>query len=106
MFDRSIEAHYNLDPERPRLSRESQLEWLRTQELLERHLPAPPASILDVGGGPGVYAGLRKRGYALRLIDPIARDVADAETLSRAQTHHPFTASLGDARHLEAAGST
>jgi ubiquinone/menaquinone biosynthesis C-methylase UbiE len=104
MFDPSIEAHYNLDVERPRLARESQLEWLRTRELLEGHLPAPPASVLDVGGGPGVYAGwLAERGYAVRLIDPIARHVAQAEDLARAQPRHTFTAALGDARRLEEA---
>ena len=102
MFDPSIEAHYNLDLERPRLARDSQLEWVRTRELLERHLPAPPASVLDVGGGPGVYAGwLAGRGYAVRLIDPIARHVAEAEATSQEQPLHPFTAALGDARRLE-----
>jgi 2-polyprenyl-3-methyl-5-hydroxy-6-metoxy-1,4-benzoquinol methylase len=106
MFDPTIEAHYNLDLERPRLARESQLEWLRTQELLEHHLPAPPAAVLDVGGGPGVYAGwLAERGYAVRLIDPIARHVAEAETMARAQPQHPFTAAMGDARHLAEANA-
>jgi ubiquinone/menaquinone biosynthesis C-methylase UbiE len=72
------------------------------QELLEKHLPAPPASVLDVGGGPGVYAGwLAERGYAVRLIDPVARHVAEAEAMARAQPQHPFTAALGDARRLE-----
>ena len=28
------------------------LEFLRTQELLRRHLPPAPARVLDVGGGP------------------------------------------------------
>src|SRR6476469_6104376 len=91
MFDPSIAAHYNRDLERPLLARDSQLEWVRTLELLERHLPAPPASVLDVGGGPGVYAGwLAGRGYAVRLIDPIARHVTEAELISQGQPHHPF----------------
>jgi hypothetical protein len=43
--------------ERERLSRGAgRLELARTQELLERFLPPPPADVLDVGGGPGVYA--------------------------------------------------
>lgn len=32
------------------------LEFARTVELLQRHLPPPPASVLDVGGGPGAYS--------------------------------------------------
>ncbi|MBV9603285.1 MAG: class I SAM-dependent methyltransferase [Chloroflexi bacterium] len=102
MFDPSIEAHYNRDLECHRLSHDSQLEWVRTQELLERHLPTPPASVLDIGGGPGAYAAwLAGRGYTVRLIDPVTSDVAEAETTSREQPDYPFTVALGDARHLE-----
>jgi SAM-dependent methyltransferase len=102
MLDPSIEAHYALGVERRRLAGESNLEWLRTQELLERYLPAPPASILDVGGGPGIYAGwLAEKGYAVRLIDPVPRHVAEAELLSRAQPQHPFVTAVGDARRLD-----
>jgi hypothetical protein len=32
------------------------LERVRTQELLARFLPPPPARVLDVGGGTGVHA--------------------------------------------------
>ena len=45
------------------------LELARMQDLLERLLPPPPASVLDVGGGSGVYAEwLAARGYAVTLI--------------------------------------
>ncbi len=34
-----------------------QLEFRRTQQLLRRYLPPPPAaSVLDVGGGTGIHA--------------------------------------------------
>jgi S-adenosylmethionine-dependent methyltransferase len=40
------------------------------QQLLE-HLPAPPASVLDVGGGAGHQAfPLAKAGYEVTLLDP------------------------------------
>ena len=32
------------------------VEFLRTQEILARHLPESPAEVYDVGGGPGAYA--------------------------------------------------
>ncbi len=100
--DPEIETHYDRGVEQPRLAREASLEWVRTQELLLRYLPAPPAAILDVGGGPGVYAGwLAERGYAVRLVDPVARHVAEARAAADAQAGHPFTAALGDARQLE-----
>ncbi len=57
MIDPDIRAHYDLGLERERLSRDGvSLEFVRTQELLRRYLPPPPADILDVGGGPGRYA--------------------------------------------------
>ena len=48
-IDREIIAHYESMDEARRLEKtESEIERLRTQELLQRYLPAPPAVILDV----------------------------------------------------------
>jgi hypothetical protein len=55
-LDPAIAAHYQHDPERDRLQTWARLEGLRTRELLERFLPAPPAVVLDVGGARGAYA--------------------------------------------------
>jgi SAM-dependent methyltransferase len=71
-------------------------ERLRTLELLDRHLPTAPARVLDIGGGPGVYAAeLAARGHAVTLLDPVPRHV---ELASR---HGSFTAAPGDARRLD-----
>jgi ubiquinone/menaquinone biosynthesis C-methylase UbiE len=103
VLDPAIQAHYELGLEQPRLARESTLEWVRTQELLHRYLPAAPASILDVGGGPGVYASwLAEQGHTVHLIDPVERHVAEARAAAAAQVEHAFTAALGDARSLDA----
>lgn len=73
------------------------LELIRTQELLRRSLPAAPAAILDVGGGPGVHARwLVADGYQVHLIDPVARHIVQAQQVE-------CTAELGDARNLPAA---
>ncbi|MEV6673768.1 methyltransferase domain-containing protein [Streptomyces sp. NPDC051162] len=72
------------------------LEMLRTQELLRRHLPAAPATVLDVGGGPGAHARwLTDDGYQVHLVDPVARHVEQAK-------HTGCTAQVGDARSLAA----
>jgi 2-polyprenyl-3-methyl-5-hydroxy-6-metoxy-1,4-benzoquinol methylase len=65
--------HYATGREAGRLQSPSdQLELLRTQELIQRYLPTPPATVLDVGGGPGAYAiWLAKQGYSVRLVDPV-----------------------------------
>ena len=79
-----------------------QLEQERTRELILRHLPSAPATIIDVGGGSGVYAcWLAARGYQVHLIDPVRKHVEQARAASAAQPDHPLaSAEAGDARHL------
>ncbi|SEO25597.1 class I SAM-dependent methyltransferase [Actinacidiphila rubida] len=72
------------------------LELVRTQEILRRVLPATPADILDVGGGPGVHAGwLVADGHRVHLVDPVARHLEQAAATG-------CGTELGDARHLRA----
>jgi SAM-dependent methyltransferase len=73
------------------------LELLRTRIILDRYLPEPPATILDVGGGPGIYAAvLNDAGYDVELIDIVPRHIRQA-------TERGVRAQLGDARELPAA---
>lgn len=108
MVDPDIAAHYEMDLERSRLVIDGQprLEYLRTLELLTRLLPAPPARILDVGGGTGVYAvPLAEHGYAVRVVEPIEAhvDLVRAESRERQLPH--LSAVVGDARDLHEAGT-
>src|SRR5688500_13526762 len=99
----AIRAHYEAGAEEGRLitNGERGLELVRTLELLERFLPSAPARILDVGGGPGVYAGiLAKQGYDVCLLDLVPFHVEQAEAASAAQPDAAFEARLGDARDL------
>ena len=68
-LDEDIAAYCGEGKERVRLTSGSgRLELLRTQELLARYLPPAPAIVLDVGGGPGVYAlPLAAQGYDVHL---------------------------------------
>ncbi len=92
-----IVAHYAGGVEQPRLDGgTSRLEFARTRLILQRSLPAPPAHILDIGGGPGVYARwLTDEGYAVHLVDAVPLHVEQARTASNG-----YTAALGDARDL------
>ena len=67
------QAHYAAEVELDRLSQGTgQLEFVRSQEILSRYLPTPPAVIFDVGGGPGRYAyWLAGQGYLVHLIDGV-----------------------------------
>ncbi|MEV8399768.1 class I SAM-dependent methyltransferase [Streptomyces niveus] len=85
--------------DRLRVSADGRLELLRTRELLRRFLPPAPARVLDVGGGTGVHARwLVEDGYHVDLVDPVARHVEQAASVC--------SASLGDARALEAADAS
>lgn len=103
-MDPEILAHYSdRFDESLRLSEVNRLELMRTQEILSRHLPPPPAVILDVGGGPGVYASwLAGLGYEVHLIDVVERHVQQA--LDR--NPPPASARVGDARRLDEADDT
>jgi len=105
MVDPAIESHYGTGYERSRLfsSGTPSLEFVRSMELLDRLLPAPPARLLDVGGGPGTYAApLARRGYRVQLVDPVRLHVAQARQVAGGDPATAFTAVIGDARELPA----
>ena len=98
-----IAAFYALGFERDRLAAGAgALEFVRTQALLERYLPDPPAVVADVGGGPGRYAlWLAERGYQVHLIDPVALHVEQAEAAAKIGPMGTLaSAEVGDARSL------
>jgi ubiquinone/menaquinone biosynthesis C-methylase UbiE len=98
-----IAAFYALGLERERLTTgQGALELARTQALLERYLPPPPAEVLDAGGGPGRYAvWLAERGYRVHLIDLVPLHVEQARTAASARPEASLaSAEVGDARVL------
>jgi ubiquinone/menaquinone biosynthesis C-methylase UbiE len=101
---KEILEYYDRFNERERLfTGIGKLEFARTQELLKRYLPQPPAVILDVGGGPGTYAcWLAKEGYEVHLIDPVRTHVAQVKQASQNQPEYPVASfTIGDARKLD-----
>lgn len=100
------DAHYTGQSEKDRLAHgPGQLELARTQELLERYLPPPPATVLDVGGGPGRYAfWLAGKGYTVHLIDAVALHVEQARAADNGA--RLASAEVGDARKLDAADAS
>jgi ubiquinone/menaquinone biosynthesis C-methylase UbiE len=79
-----------------------ELEFVRTKEIISRYLPGPPAVVLDVGGGPGVYAcWLAQEGYEVHLIDPVPLHLEQARQASQQQPESPIrSVAQGDARRL------
>ncbi|TCM46799.1 class I SAM-dependent methyltransferase [Kribbella sp. VKM Ac-2568] len=98
-LDAAIRSFYRdryIEEDRLSRSGHGQLEFLRTQELLRRLLPVPPATILDVGGATGVHARwLAADGYSVTLVDPLVEHVEKAAAVGT------FAAVVGDARQLD-----
>jgi ubiquinone/menaquinone biosynthesis C-methylase UbiE len=98
-----IEAFYNEGTEVRRLTQGlGRLELARMQEILTKYLPPAPASLADIGGGPGAYATwLARAGYSVDLVDPIPLHITQAKQASAQQPEHPIrSCQLGDARQL------
>lgn len=91
-------AYYQRGDEDGRItSGPGRLELLRTQAVLTRTLPQPPATVLDVGGASGVYAAwLSDQGYDVRMVDPVPLHVEQARARG-------VVAEVGDVRSLDVA---
>ena len=98
-----IARHYASGYEAKRLQTGGgRLDAARTQELMRRFLPSPPAVVRDVGGGPGVHAcWLAREGHEVHLVDLVALHVELAIQASEDQPDHPLASiEVADARTL------
>src|SRR6266567_3309288 len=103
-INREVTEHYANGRERERLSRfAGVLEFARTQELIRRYAPPPPAVVYDIGGGTGPYAfWLGDQGYQVHLLDILAVHVELAR--QEAQHHQPLASiEQSDARQVQRA---
>ncbi len=116
-----ITAYYARHSEEGRLeSGCGALEFARTQELVLRYLPPPPATVVDIGGGTGAYsrwlAGLGHRVHLLDLAEPQVREarrrgglrssiVGDARALPYGEIQADAALLLGPLYHLTARGA-
>lgn len=78
------------------------LEFERNRELISRYLPKK-GTIIDVGGGPGVYSEwLAGLGHEVILIDPVEKHIRQANKRS-GKSKKQFKSLLGEAQKLELA---
>ena len=102
-----VRAYYERDEERDRLSSgASRIEFERTKEILGRALPPPPATVADVGGGPGAYSiwlaslgyGVHHRDLMPLHIEHVLRDASAAGVEVDAAVADARALDLGDER--------
>ena len=100
--DPKLVDYYAHADEASRLTRvESELELLRTRDILTRWLPKPPAVVLDIGGGPAVHSyWLAECGYTVHLVDIVPYHIQIAEGISEQHQAKLQSIQLGDAREL------
>lgn len=102
---RAVQEYYALGQERDRLAAGvGALEFIRTVEIIEGHLPEPPCVVADIGGGPGRYAfWLADRGYRVRHRDiaPLHIEQVSGDTAGR-----DVETALADARDLDLADAS
>ncbi len=102
-------AHYATGYEARRLfGGASEIERVRTQEIVTRYLPSPPAVVFDIGGGPGVYARwLARQGYEVHLVDVLPLHVELARQAAQNEPDAPLAEiTLGDARQINRADAS
>jgi ubiquinone/menaquinone biosynthesis C-methylase UbiE len=79
----------------------AQLEFTRSQELIRRFLPPPPAVVVDIGGAAGPYAfWLAGLGYEVHLVDATPHLIERARELDSTVSHRLASIAVGDARRL------
>lgn len=79
-----IDVFYNSTSEENRLKLGlGPLEYERNQELIQHYLFQPESTIIDIGGGPGIYAEwLARLGHCVFLVDPVLKHIHQAKKRS------------------------
>jgi SAM-dependent methyltransferase len=97
-----MSEYYELGQEADRLAESAQgrLEFDRTKEIVLRSLPAAPATVADIGGGPGRYAlWLADLGY--RVIHRDLMPLHVSQVAAAAGSGSAIESGVADARQLD-----
>lgn len=102
LVSRTIDEFYTRASEEGRLKDGlGPLEFERNKELIGRFLPEKGGTILDVGGGPGIYSEwMTKIGYSVFLVDPVLKHIQQAQKRAEKRKKR-FSVKQGEARNLD-----
>ena len=94
--------YYSSSDERNRLAADFSLERIRTQEIILRHLPPSPVSVIDIGGAAGVYSfWLADLGHRVSLVDLTPKHIEQARQTNRTAWRRLAAIEVGDASGLK-----
>lgn len=100
-IDENIIDYYNKGNEKNRLDDHNSLERIRTLDILSRYLPKTNATIVDIGGGAGIYSFiLSAQGYNVHLLDAITLHIEQATELNNSAVHKLKSIRVGDAKKV------
>jgi ubiquinone/menaquinone biosynthesis C-methylase UbiE len=78
------------------------LEFIRTKDIISRHLPKTPIKIIDLCGASGNYAyWLAEMGHEVHLMDLAPKHIKEAQTNGRKYKARLASMNCGDARSLD-----
>jgi ubiquinone/menaquinone biosynthesis C-methylase UbiE len=78
------------------------LEFIRTKELISRHLPQRPIKIIDLCGATGHYSyWLAEKGHEVHLKDLSPKHIQAAKNYEKKYTAKLASISLGDSRKID-----
>jgi ubiquinone/menaquinone biosynthesis C-methylase UbiE len=103
MINKDIVDHYDSGIELNRLNiGPSQLERVRTQEIVSRYLHKTPSRVLDVGAGSGFYSfWLSDLGHEVHLLDPVLKHVEYVKEYATESHRRICSITLGEAQRLD-----
>lgn len=102
LISRNIEAFYNKASEETRLDKGMGVfEFERIKSLIEKYIPSPSSTIIDVGGGTGKYSEwLAKKGHQVHLVEPVAKHIKLAQNRAN-RSKDKFSVQQGESRKLK-----
>lgn len=105
---KQVISYYESGIERTRLlNGASQIEYLRTKEIISAHLSAGKKIIADIGGGTGIYSfWLNELGHEVHFLDLTPGNVADAKKYNDSLAEKLASINVGNACALPYADNT
>ncbi|KEO72678.1 class I SAM-dependent methyltransferase [Anditalea andensis] len=102
LISNNIEVFYNRASEETRLDKGMGIfEFERVKFLIDKYIPFPSSTILDIGGGTGKYSEwLANKGHQVHLIEPLPKHLKIAQNRAE-KLKNRFSVHSGTSQNLD-----